>query len=98
MTTSDAQAQIRRLRGKKYDPQVVDAFIELVGKVTERSYRPVVNANLLDLAPGMEIAEVVSGTRVLLRDVVLSEAMIEELEEYHGSAEDPLEIRVRARK
>jgi response regulator RpfG family c-di-GMP phosphodiesterase len=98
ITTSEAQDQLRRLRGKKYDPLVVDTLIGLVGEVYDTLYRPVIEASLLDLVPGMEVVEVSADGKTLLREVVLTEEMIQEIEEHTRDAEGPLEIRVRARK
>lgn len=98
MTASEAQDQLRRLRGKKYDPAVVDAIIELVGEVKDSVYRPVVKASPLDLVPGMEVVEITYGGEVFLRDVILSKAMIEEIQALQTDVDSAIDIQIRARK
>jgi response regulator RpfG family c-di-GMP phosphodiesterase len=98
MRASEAQGQLRRLRGRKYDPDAVDALLQLVGPVSQQDYRPVIEASHLDLIPGMEIVEIIYGGQVFLRDVVLTEEMIDEIDELQKNAETVLTIRVKARK
>jgi response regulator RpfG family c-di-GMP phosphodiesterase len=97
MTTAEAQKQLRRLSGKKYDPKVVNALIQLVGKANTHDYRPVVEASPLDLIPGMEVVEVTYGGHVFLRDAVLTDELIEEIDELNNNVDTALTIRVRAR-
>lgn len=98
MIASEAQGQLRRLRGRRYDPQVVDALLRLVGEVKNAVYRPVIEASALELVPGMEVVEVTYDGKVFLRDVVLTARMIEEITELQGEADTALSIKVRARK
>jgi response regulator RpfG family c-di-GMP phosphodiesterase len=97
MTTAEAQNQLRRLSGKKYDPKVVNALIQLVGQAKAQSYRPVVEASPLDLIAGMEVVEIIYGGHVFLRDAVLTEEIIEEIDELNNNVDTALTIRVRAR-
>jgi response regulator RpfG family c-di-GMP phosphodiesterase len=98
MVASEAQDQLRRLRGKKYDPAVVDALLHFVGEVKDQVYRPVVEASPMNLVPGMEIVEVTYGGQAFLRDVVLSAEMIKEINELRKEADTDIRIKVRARK
>jgi response regulator RpfG family c-di-GMP phosphodiesterase len=98
MTATEAQKQLRRMSGKKYDPRVVDALMQLVGQVSDQDFRPVVDACLLDLTPGMEIVKIICDGRVFLRNTVLTDEMLEEIEELQKSSDTALTIRVRARK
>ncbi len=72
MTASEAQDQVRRLRGRKFDPRVVNALLHLVGEVKDTVYRPVIEASPVDLMPGMDVVEVTFDGKVFLRDVVLT--------------------------
>jgi response regulator RpfG family c-di-GMP phosphodiesterase len=98
MPPGEAQGQLRRLRGKKYDPSVLEALFAIVGEVSGTHYRRVIKVGLLDLVPNMEVAEVVVGAKVLLRDVVLTEEMIKEIGDIARNSTDLLEIRIRPRK
>jgi response regulator RpfG family c-di-GMP phosphodiesterase len=97
MTTAEAQNQLRRMSGKKYDPLVVNMLIALVGEANIQGYRPVVEASPLDLTPGMEVVEIMYGGHVFLRDAVLTDEIIEEIDELHHNVDTALTIRVRAR-
>jgi response regulator RpfG family c-di-GMP phosphodiesterase len=98
LTASDAQGQLRRLRGKKYDPKVVDELLKLVGEVKDTVYRPTVEASFSDLVPGMEIIEVTHGDSVFLRDAVLTLPMIEEIKSLQQEVGTALSIKIKARK
>ncbi len=98
MTVSEAQDQLRRLRGKKYDPKVVDSLLRLVGEVKDQVYRPVIDASPLDLVAGMEVVEITYGGQVFLRDVVLTEEMVREVRALLEEASVAINVKIRARK
>ncbi len=98
MTAQEAQDQLWRLSGKKYDPVVVKALVNSVGAVKDQVYRPIIEASTLDLVTGMEIAEVTYEGHVFLRDVVLTAEIMDEIYELQKTVDKSLNIRVRARK
>lgn len=99
-----AEAAVKMIikgRGKHYDPQVVDAFVDLMGKPEEESYGPEIVLHPAELEPGMVMSrDFVStdGLLLLARDYVLDEQLIEQLRHFEESEDRVLEIRVRPDK
>lgn len=99
LNAQDALIFIKEGRGNRYDPQVVDAFIKMMGgtgevtKVREIALRP---ANLKN---GMVLTRDLisrSGFLMLARDYLLDDALIEQLKKNEQMDGRPLTIYVRA--
>ena len=84
LTASEAQALLLQSRGKRYDAQVVDAFIALLAEMGKEIIRerPVSHA---DLKVGMQLSrDLVSreGALLLAADTVLEVALIRQIQDY----------------
>ena len=99
LTSVEALAFIQQSRGKRYDPQVLDAFAslsnsEIVEKVQkERALGP--NA----LRPGMVLSrDLISreGALLLAADFLLDDSLIKQIRGYTRNEEQNLVIHVRA--
>lgn len=86
-------------RGKRYDPRVVDAFADLVGKPPkEESYGPEIVLAAAMLKPGMVLSrDFVSkeGLLMLAREYVLGESLIEQIRNFEECEGRALNIHVR---
>ena len=85
MSPDEAKAMLLQSRGRRYDPQIVDAFIELLGGQAQEEVvreRPVSQS---DLKAGMVLArDLVSREGVLLlsADFILDVALIKQIQDY----------------
>lgn len=87
-------------RGKRYDPQVVDAFRKMMGGAAKEEYE-VIGLKSDKLQPGMIIArDIVSkeGVMLLARDYVLSSAIIDQIRNFERSTRMSLIVQVRVPK
>ena len=87
LSAEDAKKPIVESRGKRYDPLVVDAFLEVMGGV-EREPGAVDLVKLPDLLPGMVLArDLVSreGVLLLAADYVLDARLIRQIQEFAHS-------------
>jgi hypothetical protein len=97
MTASEAMDYIKRTSGKRYDPQVVAAFLEEQGaaappRVRDRRVSPD------DLQPGMVLTrDLISDEGVLLlaADYVLDRALIKQMQDFQSVDGRPLVLHVR---
>ena len=84
MSADEAKAMLVQSRGKRYDPQIVDTFIELLGGLAQEVVRerPVSHA---DLKVGMVLSrDLVSreGVMLLSADYILDISLIKQIQEY----------------
>jgi len=84
MSPDEAKAMIAQMRNKRYDPQVVDAFIELLGGLAQETGREqaVVAA---DLQTGMVLARDLigrDGVLLLAADYVLDALLVKQIQDY----------------
>lgn len=83
MTANEAEALLVHARGKRYDPQIVDAFIELLGAAQEVvREKAVSHADLkveMVLSRDLESRE---GALLLAADTVLDVQLIKQIQEY----------------
>lgn len=97
MSAEDARAMIVQMRGKRYDPQVVDAFVELMRGVVQEA--PTEKAiSYLDLQPGMVLArDLVNNDGVLLlsADFVIDAPVLRQLQEYAHREDHSIAIYIR---
>lgn len=103
LSAEEAVKAIIKGRGKRYDPVVVDAFTDLVGKPVEVSYGPEIVLHPADLEPGMVLSrDFVSsdGLLMLARDYVLDGFLIKQLRQYEIDEDRaaPLDVHVRPKK
>jgi response regulator RpfG family c-di-GMP phosphodiesterase len=93
----DAKAMIAGSRHKRYDAQVVDAFIDMLGGVHQEAARDVVVA-AADLIPGMVLArDLVSreGALMLSADYVLDAVLIRQIQDFARREAMALKLHVR---
>jgi response regulator RpfG family c-di-GMP phosphodiesterase len=100
MTPEEAKAMLVQSRGKRYDPQVVDAFVELLGGLAHE----VVKERLvpyMDLKVGMVLSrDLVSREGVLLlsSDFVLDLPLIKQIHDYAHRENQGIAIYIRTDK
>jgi response regulator RpfG family c-di-GMP phosphodiesterase len=100
MTPEEAKTMLVQSRGKRYDPQVVDAFVELLGGLAHE----VVKERLvpyMDLKVGMVLSrDLVSREGVLLlsSDFVLDLPLIKQIHEYAHRENQGISIYIRTDK
>lgn len=85
MSREEALAMIVRARGKRYDPQVVDAFVEMQGGVAPEPPSRDLAVAALDLQPGMVLARDLvgrDGALLLAADYVLDESLVRQIQNY----------------
>lgn len=98
MTASEARAMLQQSRGKAYDPQVVNAFIDMLdlGKARMPPEHVVPAA---EAAAGMVLARDLTGANgalLLAADSRLDETMVRQLQDYAQRAGSDLTLHVRA--
>jgi response regulator RpfG family c-di-GMP phosphodiesterase len=86
-------------RGKRYDPQVADAFVALMGKAPQaESYGPEIELSPVKLKAGMVLTrDLVSreGMLLLAREYVLDESLITQIRHFEESEGHAVTIHVR---
>lgn len=85
LNRDEALAMLVRSRGKRYDPQVVDAFVELLGGVAQEPPSRDVAVAAADLQPGMVLARDLvgrDGALLLAADYVLDESLVRQIQNY----------------
>ncbi|MBN2357474.1 response regulator [candidate division KSB1 bacterium] len=95
MTVADVLSRLRSKKATFYDPQVVDAFIEVLTQMEVETVRPLVDISWTQLEPGMEIDEVRYNGRLFLKNCVLDKAKIYEIVALRERVGDKLEIKAR---
>lgn len=97
LNANEALEHILDGRGKRYDPQVVDAFREMMGGHAQNGYETI-GLKSEHLKPGMILArDIVSkeGVMLLARDYVLTAAIIDQIRNFERSTGLALTILVR---
>jgi len=100
MSADEARAQIVQSRGKRYDPEVIDAFVELLGNAPREVVleQPVSYANL---KPGMVLSRDLlsrEGVLLLSSDYILDAVLIRQIQEYAHRENHALQIHIRTDK
>jgi hypothetical protein len=84
MTPDEAKAMIAQSRGKRYDPQVIDAFLELLGRPKPETGRDL-EVRAADLQPGMVLARDLvgrDGVLLLAADYILDASLVKQIQDY----------------
>jgi len=100
LSAAQAQAFIVDSRGKRYDPYVVDAFVDAVG-VTAAQPAPIAEVQITParLRSGMMLTRDMvtrDGILLLSRDHMLDAALIKIIREYEENDAHPVNVHVRA--
>jgi HD-GYP domain-containing protein (c-di-GMP phosphodiesterase class II) len=100
MSPDEAKAMLVQSRGRRHDPQIVDAFIELLGGEAQEVIReqPVSHA---ELKVGMVLARDLvgrEGVLLLSADFILDAALIKQIQDYAQREYHGLSIYVRTDK
>lgn len=85
LNRDEALAMLVRSRGKRYDPQVVDAFVELLGGIAQEPPSRDVAVAAADLQSGMVLARDLvgrDGALLLAADYVLDESLVRQIQNY----------------
>jgi len=97
VSSEEAKPLILQGRGKRYDPQVVDAFIALTGGI-ESEHSSEIPVPSAQLQPGMVLTrDLITGDGVLLltADYVLDDKLIQQIKDFETSESTELTIYVR---
>ncbi|MFZ2852751.1 MAG: HD domain-containing phosphohydrolase [Rhodocyclaceae bacterium] len=97
LNPEDAKKLIVDGRGKRYDPQVVDAFLQITGSV-EQEHRNEIALMAAELKPGMAMARDLvsrSGVLLLAADYMLDANLIRQIQDFEASEGVRLTIYVR---
>lgn len=84
MSADDAKALLVQARNKRYDPQVVDAFIDMLGGPEKEASKDLA-VSAAALEPGMVLArDLISrdGTLLLAADYMLDATLIRQIQDY----------------
>ncbi|MBV8467985.1 MAG: response regulator [Burkholderiales bacterium] len=95
LTREDAIRTIRSQSGKRYDPEVVDAFSAVINEPQAPTAKPETPARSGDLIVGMVLSRDLSthtGMLLLAADHVLDERNIEQIQQFERSGKQPLPI------
>lgn len=101
LNAQEALVYIKEGRGKRYDPQVTDAFVELMGGVAPKLARESdIALRPADVKPGMALSRDLmtpSGMLLLARDYVLDENLIDQLRTFEKMDGQSLTVYVRVK-
>ena len=100
MSADEAKSLLVQSRGKRYDPQVVDAFIELLDSLAQEVLNEKVVSHA-DLKVGMVLArDLVSREGVLLlsADFILDVSLIRQIQDYARRENHAITIYIRTEK
>lgn len=100
LSRDEAKAMLLNSRGKRYDAQIVDAFIEMLGGVP---HEPVRDLEVLaaDLLPGMVLARDLvgrDGALLLAADYVLDSSLVAQIQGYAAREGTKVVLHVRGDK
>ncbi|AKU12250.1 response regulator receiver modulated metal dependent phosphohydrolase [Azoarcus sp. CIB] len=101
LNRDEALAMLVRSRGKRYDPQVVDAFVELLGGIAQEPPSRDVAVAAADLQSGMVLARDLvgrDGALLLAADYVLDESLVRQIQNYARREGIALMLHVRGDK
>jgi response regulator RpfG family c-di-GMP phosphodiesterase len=96
-TQEDAKKLIAEGKGKRYDPQVIEAFLEIVGKVEVRDTGEI-ELGVADLKPGMILSRDLvtrDGVLLLAADYILDANLVRQIRDYAASENIVMRIHVR---
>jgi len=101
LNAQDAQTFIQQGRGKRYDPQVIDAFVELMRTSDEQVKEKELAVRSGQLKSGMMLARDLvakDGWLLLAKDYQITDVLIEQLRKYEKSDGHILTIHVRIKE
>lgn len=99
LNAQEALVYIQEGRGKRYDPQVTDAFVGMLGGVGEKAREQEIVLNSADLKSGMVLTRDLvakDGLLLLARDYLLDDMLIEQLRNYEKMDGRPIAVYIRA--
>lgn len=95
----EALTFIKEGRGKRYDPQVADAFVDMLGGVEKTARKQEIALYPADLRSGMVLTRDLlsrEGLLLLAHGYLLDDMLIEQLRNYERMDGQPLTVHVRA--
>ncbi|MFA5983109.1 MAG: HD domain-containing phosphohydrolase [Methylococcaceae bacterium] len=96
MPVNDAKNQLRECKGKQYDPNVVDLFLQFLADTTDKeNTRPTLDISWTQLRPGMEVEEISYDGQVYLKNCTLTERMVDSILTLRANKGTPPLIRIR---
>ncbi|MDD5176668.1 MAG: response regulator [Sterolibacterium sp.] len=99
LSSAEGIAFIQQSRGKRYDPQVVDAFVSLDGSESAGKALKEWALAAEALRPGMVLSRNLishEGALLLAADYLLDDSLIKQIRDYANSEEESVVIHVRA--
>ncbi|UXY14427.1 response regulator [Chitiniphilus purpureus] len=99
MERHEAIKNIESGRGKRYDPDVVAAFLAVVGRPDEGTAGGEVEVRSKDLQPGMVLTRdlIAAGVLLLARDYMLDARLIEQIRHFEATDGTRLKLYIQAR-
>jgi len=101
LSAEEARKMIAEGHGNRYDPKVVEAFMDLFGRVGELipQQKPAVALlGAADLRPGMTLAHDLmsrDGILLLSKEYILDERLIEQIRNFERTEVNPIQIHIR---
>jgi len=99
-SADDAKEMIVKSRGKRHDPMVVDALLEMLGGVARDDTRDL-EVSAADLQPGMVMARDLlgrDGTLLLAADYILDASLVRQIQQFAEREGGALRLHVRGDK
>ena len=100
LNAEDALTFIKEGRGKRYDPQVVDAFVAMLGGGEPAPFEREIALHTGDLKADMVLTRDLmtrDGLLLLARDYILDDALIDQLKNYERTDGRPIVVHVKVR-
>ena len=100
LNAEDALTFIKEGRGKRYDPQVVDAFVAMLGGGEPVPHEREIALHTGDLKPDMVLTRDLmtrDGLLLLARDYILDDTLIDQLKNYERTDGRPMVVHVKVR-
>ena len=101
LSADEAKAMLVQSRNRRYDPQVVDALVEMLGGVAQEPPPRDVAVPALNLQVGMVLARDLvgrDGTLLLAAEYVLDASLVRQIQDYARREGIPLTLHVRRDK
>jgi len=98
MSVEEVQNRLIDKKDSLYDPEVVEAFIEILKENKGDNERPVVEVPWTKLEVGMEVKEIYYNDRIYLKDCILDKQKIYDIVALREKVGDKLVVKVRLGK
>jgi len=94
MSIEDAKHYLEQKKEQLYDPNVVDAFLQLLAEAKITVERPIIEISWTQLQPGMEAVEIFYNGLLYLKNQILTQPQIDKIMDMRANSKD-LVVKVR---